>query len=335
MPKRASVPSAHDVARRAGVSQAAVSRAFTPGASIAKETQARIFRAAKTLGYRPNLLARSLNKGQSGIVGVIIGNARNPLFMTALDSLSVRLSPAGKHILVFTADSAEPADVQVEDLLKYRVDALLLVGASVSASLIERCREDGIPITGFNRPTRKTSGFNSVTGNNRQGARLIAEHLLEQGYRRLAVIAGFAGSSTVREREAGFNACLTSRGLPQPMREIGHGQREGAMQATRRLLARTPRPDAIFCANDYMALAALEVARYEFGLKIGREIGIAGFDDLEQAAWPSFDLTTYSLPLDAMLDQVVKILLNPPPPGDAVHVVVDGALRLRGSTRRQ
>src|SRR5580698_2293910 len=135
MSKRLSPPSAHDVARAAGVSQAAVSRAFTPGASIAKMTQAKIFHAAKSLGYRPNLLARSLIKGESGIIGVVIGHPRSIFFMSALHALSARLSQAQKHILVFTTEGKATADGHVEDLLKYRVDALLLMGIGLSRKL--------------------------------------------------------------------------------------------------------------------------------------------------------------------------------------------------------
>lgn len=327
-------PSAHDVARLAGVSQAAVSRAFTPGASIAEVTREKVIRAAESLGYRPNLLARSLIKGQSGIVGVVIGNALNPFFTAALDALSARLSQVDKHILMFTARGSTHADEQVEDLLKYRVDALLLMAATLSPQLAERCHNEKIPVIFFNRRTARAGHFASVVGNSRDGVRQIAGHLLEQGYRRIAMIAGFRKSSTGRERETAFAAYLSERGLPPPETAVGQFQREGAMRAARLLLSRKDRPDAIFCANDYMAFAAIEVARYEFGLEIGRDIGIAGFDDVEQASWPSFDLTTYSLPVDAMIEQVVRILLCEPGAWQPTNTVVDGMLKCRGSTLR-
>lgn len=334
MSKRTAAPSAHDVARVAGVSQAAVSRAFTPGASIAKDTQDKVFRAAKSLGYRPNLLARSLIKGESGIVGVVIGNPRNPIFMRALDALSARLSQVGKHILVFTADGTSTADVHVEDLLKYRVDALLLMAVSLSPRLAERCRNEEISVVSFNRPPRNIKGVSSVTGNNQEGAHQLAEHLLQQGYRRFAFIAGFSGSSTSHAREAGFTSYLESQGLPAPAREVGHGRREGALQATRNLLASKRRPDAICCSNDYMALAAMEVARYEFGLEIGREIGITGFDDIEEASWRSVDLTTYTLPVESIIEKAVSVLLTPSALRKPGHTVIDGMLKPRGSTQR-
>jgi DNA-binding LacI/PurR family transcriptional regulator len=122
--------------------------------------------------------------------------------------------------------------------------------------------------------------------------------------------------------------------LNSPDREVGHCRRDGAVQATRILLSRKPRPDAIFCANDDMALAAIEVARYEFGLEIGREIGIAGFDDIEEASWPSFNLTTYSLPVSTMIEKAADIVLSTTRSGHPAHQVVAGALQPRGSTQR-
>lgn len=334
MVKRSSPPSAHDVARLAGVSQAAVSRAFTPGASIARDTQEKIFRIAKTVGYRPNLHARSLIKGKTGIVGVVIGNSRNSVFMKALDALSVRLSQADMHMLVFTAEGPVAADVHVEDLLKFRVDALLLMGTHLSPLLAQQCRKEGIRVIAFSRPPKKVEYFASVSANNKEGGRQIAAHLLQQGYRRLAFIRGREDSSTSREREASFVSYLHEEGALAPESEVGNFQREGAFEATRRLLLRKSKPDAIFCANDYMALAAIEVARYEFGLDIGPQIGIAGFDDVEASSWRTYELTTYSMPLLEIVDHVVEFLLGEVGRKPSGCTVIDGNLKPRMSTQR-
>ena len=253
MSKRLSPPSAHDVARVAGVSQAAVSRAFTPGASIADTTRAKVMRAAKSLGYRPNLIARSLIKGQSGIVGIVIGNSRNPFFVAALDMLLARLSRLGKHGLVFTLEESSTADEHVDDLLKFRVEAIVLMAATLSPKLAEQCHAERIPVILLNRRQRNSKAFTTVAGDNREGARQIAEHLLRQGYRRLACIAGLAESSTSSEREAGFTSHLSAQGMRAPEREMGRFRRDGAMEAARSLLSRKQRPDAIFCVNDFMA----------------------------------------------------------------------------------
>jgi len=327
-------PSAHDVARIAGVSQAAVSRAFTPGASISDAMRAKVLVAAKELGYRPNLLARSLIKGRSDIVGMVVGNARNPFFTVALDAMSSRLRKAGRHLLVFTGESNATADLQVEDLLKYRVDGLVLMWTTVSPSLAEQCRDEGIPMIFFNRRAGTTEGFATVAGANAIGARKIANHMIEQGYRRFAFMAGLEDSSTNREREEAFVAALADKGFPPPVRAIGHFRRAEGMAAARELLSLDPRPDAIFCGSDIMALGALDVARYEFGIDVGREVGISGFDGIEQAEWPSFELTTYTQRIDAMIDRVADLLLDSSLYESHPHIIVEGELKIRASTRR-
>jgi DNA-binding LacI/PurR family transcriptional regulator len=332
--KRLSPPSGHDVAALAGVSQAAVSRAFTPGAHISDATRARVLTAAKKLDYRPNHLARSLITGRSGIVGVVMGNPKNPFFVTALEALSERLSKTGKQILIFTSeDQACVADIHVEDLLKFQVDALLLMSANLSPELTERCKAARMPVIFFNRMSRKPDGMWGVTGDNRHGARKIAEHLLQQGYRRLAYIAGFSNSTTNQDRQSAFSEYVIGRGLPAPQCVDGHFQRAGTMAAARTLLSQRRRPDAIFCASDYMAIATIEVARHEFGIAVGSELGVVGFDGIEQASWPSFDLTTYEQPVQTMIDNVVAILEDPSAERSE-RIVLKGILRPRGSTRR-
>ncbi|HHX82146.1 MAG TPA: LacI family transcriptional regulator [Pseudomonadaceae bacterium] len=327
-------PSAHDVARLAGVSQAAVSRAFTPGASISQKTREKVLSAAETLGYRPNLLARSLITGRSGIIGVVVGSTQDAVVAATLDELLARLSEADRHILVFTTREADHADKQVEDLLKYRVDALLLMTANLSPTLAERCREEGIPVIFFNRQFGRSRGFITIEGNNRKGAEAIADHLVEQGYKKIGMMTGHEQSSTSHQREVAFTNHLAKKGIELVATESGHCHRVNAIEAARRLLDRKGRPDAVFCANDHMALAMIEVARWEFGLEIGRELGVAGFDDIEQSSWPSFDLTTYSYPVEDMIGQVCKLLLADPPATKPFRKAFNGELRVRGSTRR-
>ena len=333
--KRFSPPSAHDVAHLAGVSQAAVSRAFTPGASIAKETRSKVLRAAHSLGYRPNLLARSLIKGESGIIGIVMGYPRNAVVMAGLNALLTRLSRAGKHILVFAAEDTATADVHAEELFKYRVDALILIASSLSPKLEEQCHDEGVQVIFLNRRPRSALNFASVVGDNRDGGRKIAEHLLAQGYRRPAVMVSTPDSSTGRERQTGFLAALATHDVPSHKPEAGGSERANAIEAARKLLTRRPRPDAIFCVNDELALATVEVARCEFSLDVGPEVGIAGFDDTPEASWRTFDLTSYSLPIEAMIEHAVTILLNSPRSKKIVHETVEGMLKPRSSTQRR
>ncbi len=322
------------MARLAGVSQAAVSRAFTPGASISQEMRKKVLAAANELGYRPNLIARSLKEGRSGLVGIVLGNPQNPFYIAALEALSNRLAAADKQILVFTTEGNAAGDVHVQVLLKYRVEGLVLMSASLSSNLAEECKSGGIPVVFLNRHAQSVQSVGSVLGANYRGAQRIAEHLLESGYRRLAFMAGFTDSSTSHEREKGFRDYLNIKGVPSPSRAVGHYQRAGAILAARELLSATERPDAIFCANDFMALATIEVAQSEFGLQVGRDLGVVGFDDIDLASWPSFQLTTYAQPVNMMTDAVVDMLLAGDRDRSTSKVVVDGGLVKRKSTQR-
>lgn len=319
----------HDVAREAGVSQSAVSRAFTPGSSLAADKRERILAAAAKLGYRPNPLARSLIRGRSGIVGVGVGNLANPFFVTTLQLLSDRLDQNGLRLMLFPAQG-EPS---IQEVLHYRIDALVLLSVSLSSLLAGECRRAGVPIILYNRTTDQHDA-SCVVGDNTHGARAVAAHLLGGGHRRLAFLSGSPDASTNIEREAGFAGYLAEQGLPPPLREYGHFAFDAAMAATRRLLLRPDRPDAIFCANDTMALAAITVARHEFGIDVGRDLSIVGYDDVPMAAWPSFALTTYSQPAAQMVDETVRLIhALRESPRNHEAVVCAGKLVVRGSSR--
>ncbi|MBL4826423.1 MAG: LacI family DNA-binding transcriptional regulator [Spongiibacteraceae bacterium] len=328
------VANATDVARLAGVSQSAVSRTFTEGASVSEKTRKKVVDAAAAIGYRPNLLARSLIKGKSKIVGLAMGNLENEFFPLALDALSKSLSQAGHRVLIFTADPNAQVDAQIDEVLNYRVDALVLLSTSLSSALAQRCHDAGIPVIFFNRTAPVSGEIFSVTGDNQTGSEKIGRHLLECGYKNIAFMAGFIDSSTSHDRECVFTEFLVHQGLSAPIREVGHFTREGALIAARKLLSAKNRPDAIFCANDHMAIATIDVARYEFGLEIGREIGIAGFDDVPMASWPGYQITTFSQPVQPMAERVTDYVLNEGKiAGAERHTVIPGELIIRASTR--
>lgn len=324
-------PTAHDVARLAGVSQSAVSRAFTKGASISADKRQRIIAAADKLGYRPNILARSLIKGESKVVGVVFGHFDNPFFTHALEHFSEELARRGLRMLLFTAETNATVDEQVAELLSYRVSAVVLMAVNLSSKLAEECARSNIPVVLFNRTTENDRAAFAVTGDNSGGAAAIAEHLVRTGRRRIAFMAGYEDSSTSRQREAAFVAALSSAGLAEPPRRVvGHYSREGAVSATRALFAAAAgRPDAVFCANDWMAIAALETLRLEFGIEPGRDCAIIGFDDIPMARWPSFTLTTFSQPVAPMVASAVAFITGQG--GQQRHVVIPGELVVRGS----
>jgi DNA-binding LacI/PurR family transcriptional regulator len=326
---------ATDVARAAGTSQSAVSRAFTPGASVSDETRAKVMAAAARLGYRPNAIARSLITRRSRIVAVAMAYLNNQFYPDVLEALSGRLQSLGYQILLFTADRHAAADPMLEQVMRYQVDAILLASTSLSSAFARECRKAGVPVVMFNRTTDDPDLL-SVTGDNEQGGHTIARFLAAGGHRRPAFLAGLEASSTNRDRERGFLRGLTEAGLGKPLRAVGHYSYEGAAEAARQLLRQPARPDAIFCANDHMAIACMDVARHEFGLAVPQDLSVIGFDDVGPARWPSYDLTSYSQPLLPMVDAAVDLLMEcmrgsaPPVRG----VVLNGALVVRGSARQ-
>lgn len=327
------IATAEDVARIARVSQSAVSRAFTPGASVAPATRQRILAAAEQVGYQPDMIARSLMGGRSNIIGVGVGNLTNPFLNATLDRLTVKLAEVGLRLLLFPSDNLSITRVPGREVLQYRLDAMVLLAVALSPELAEHCERARVPVVLYNRPASPGSDVSSVSGDNISGARSLAAHLIAGGHRSFAFMSGIEASLASRQRGESFAAYLAENGLHAPIGEPGYFTYEGAAAAMRRLMLRPDRPDALFCANDMMALSAIDVARSEFGLVPGRDISIVGFDDIEMAGWPSFSLTTYAQSTAELVDETVAIIQAVRGGKEPIQVTVPGALVIRNSTR--
>ncbi len=324
----------NDVARLAGVSQSAVSRFFTPGTSVSKRTAEKIKAAAEQLGYRPNVLARSLITGKSRIIGLVVAYLENYFYPDVVERLSRSLQDQGYHVLVFISSlAADKVEEITQEILDYQVDGIVLASANMSSELAARCHASGVPIVLFNR-LQDDERLSAVTSDNRGGGRLLARHLIETGRRKLAYIAGFEGASTQRDRERGFLEGLAEGGLQLFARDVGNFRYEEAQAAARRMFSGPERPDAVFVCNDHMAFAVMDVLRFELGLKIPRDVSVVGFDDVPPARWPAYDLTTIRQNVDAMVAETINILLTAIEQRDtpALRVCLDGALVVRGST---
>ncbi|HUV31998.1 MAG TPA: LacI family DNA-binding transcriptional regulator [Devosiaceae bacterium] len=334
MPHEHRSPTESDVAKLAGVSQSAVSRAFTPGASIAERMRKKVLEAAAKLGYHPNLMARSLATRRSNIIGLAISNLANPFYVEVVRELSEQLRRTDRHILLFTAPANTDVDPALDRVLSYQVDALILTATTASAELAQQCQKAGVPIVQINRAS-KLAGVSTVRGENRKASERIAEFLLAGGHKRYAFLGGTPDSNVGKERQIAFAACLKSHGVKRVEVAFGDYTFEAAAAAARRLLNNPLRPDAIYCASDYMAFAALDVAKREFGLAVPRDVSIIGFDDVPEAGNPAHDLTTYSQPAGAFVSAAIRIIdaRNAEPAGRARRVEIPGELMVRGSAR--
>jgi DNA-binding LacI/PurR family transcriptional regulator len=299
-----------DVAKRAGVSRSAVSRVFTPGASVSERTASKVREAADALGYRPNVLARAMLTGKSKIIGLVVAYLDNHFYPTILELLSEGLEREGYHVLVFMAShSANDIEDVVGQILDYQVDGLVLASVALSSDLAERCRASGVPVVLFNRKL-ETQGELAVVSDNQAGGRMIADHLVSLGRTRIGHIAGWEGASTQRDREAGFMEGLRAAGLGLFAREVGDFKLNQAKEAARRMFATDVRPDAVFVANDYMAFGVMDVLRAELGLSVPEDVAVSGFDDVPSADWPAYSLTTIRQDAQAMVSTTVEALMS-------------------------
>ena len=302
---------AQEVARLAQVSQSAVSRTFTPGGSVSEDTRNRLVGPAKTLGYRPNALARSLITRRSRIIALVMSYLQNQFYPLVIEKLSQSLQKQGYHVLMFISD-LEETDGVLAEILQYQVDGIVMASAMLSPDLARQCAESGVPVVLFNR-VPDISAFarhstSSVTSDNHRGGRMVAELLLARGHRRIAFLAGLEKSSTNLERERGFNEVLEAAGVAVFRRAVGHYSFELAKVATRELFAGADLPDAVFVANDHMAIAAMDVLRQEIGLRVPEDVSVVGFDDVPQASWGAYRLTTVVQSVEDMVEATVELL---------------------------
>ena len=322
------------VAKKAGVSQSAVSRVFTPGASASRTTIDKVKKAANDLGYRPNVLARAMVSGKSRIIGVVVAYLENQFYPEALERLSNSLQAKGYHVLIFMAGkNMQSLDDVVEEILDYQVDGIVAASVAMSSTLAERCKFAGVPMVLFNR-SQDLPSMSAVTSDNIAGGRKVAEFLISGNHKKIGYISGWEGASTQRDREAGFISCLANSGFTLHNRQVGNFVMEEAKEATRKMFSSDP-PDAVFVANDHMALAVMDTLRYEIGLKIPQDVSVIGYDDVPASAWPAYDLTTVRQPVNKMVQETVEILIEKINNAEIEprRVKIDGPLIIRGSTR--
>ena len=322
------------VAKKAGVSQSAVSRVFTPGASASRATIDKVKKAANDLGYRPNVLARAMVSGKSRIIGVVVAYLENQFYPEALERLSNSLQAKGYHVLIFMAGkNMQSLDDVVEEILDYQVDGIVAASVAMSSTLAERCKFAGVPMVLFNR-SQDLPSMSAVTSDNIAGGRKVAEFLISGNHKKIGYISGWEGASTQRDREAGFISCLANSGFTLHNRQVGNFVMEEAKEATRKMFSSDP-PDAVFVANDHMALAVMDTLRYELGLKIPQDVSVIGYDDVPASAWPAYDLTTVRQPVNKMVQETVEILIEKINNAEIEprRVKIDGPLIIRGSAR--
>lgn len=323
-----------EVARLAGVSQSAVSRVFTPGASVSASMAAKVKKAADALGYRPNTLARAMITGQSRIIGLVVTYLDNQFYPLALERLNHALQAQGYHVLLFTIGYDDDVEPIISDLLAYQVEGIVTASVPMSSALGERCDAAGIPVVMFNRG-QDTGSHSQVTSDNVGGGAAVACFLVAAGYRKIAHISGWQASSTGRDRAQGFVEGLAEQGMQPAIVADGRFNQDTASELTRKIFRGADRPDAVFVGNDHMAFAVMDTLRFELGLSVPDDVAVVGYDDVPIASWTAYDLTTIRQPVNQMVEATVDALMaRIGGDTDPRRILIPGPLKMRGSCRK-
>src|ERR1700733_14749854 len=298
---------AEDVARTLGVSQSTISRAFSMTASISDEMKLRVIKAANKLGYRPNVIARSLITRRTNMVAIVMANLIDPFYPVVLDELVQQVQARGFQTLLFVPPSDQAVDDIMPNLLQYQVDAVILTSATISSAMARICAARDTPVVSFNRYVPGLQ-IHAVSSDNISGARQVADFLVTTGHERLAFVAAQSDATTNRDRRAGFLSRLKELGMrPYAQEEGGDFSYEAGYTATKRLLRRATRPDALFFASDIMAAGGIGPGR-EIGFGVPEDVSIVGYDDVPLAALPCYSLTTIRQPVREMAKAAVDML---------------------------
>lgn len=296
---------ARHLAAHTGVSLAAVSRAFQPGSSLSDEKRKRVLEAAAKLGYKTPS-GRTLSRIATGTISLVAGDLTNPFYPVVLEELSQRLHERRRKLVLHAIPPGGSIDLVMQQVIDYRADAAIVTSATMTSQLASACRRQNLPVVLFNR-VQPDARITAVTCDNYGGGRIVAQHFLATGRQRIGYVSGLRNTSTHLERARGFLDVLEQHGRQPFCAASGEFSYIQARDAVRPLLQAEIPPDALFCENDVMALAVIDTAR-EIGLRIPEDLAVIGFDDIPQADWAGYRLTTVQQPLRRMVNETLDLI---------------------------
>ena len=304
-PKQSKVVTSYDVAKEAGVSQSAVSRYLTPGASISARTRAKIRKAVEALGYHPNAIARSVRTSRSNLVAVIVANfGFNPEITAAL---SGALDRRGLNTLLFTLDHESDVDHVIDQLWQFRV-AGVVSAVTLSNLQVQMLSSRSIPLVFLNRACEDIP-VNSVSCDQSEGERWLVNELCEAGHERFALVSGPVDSQVSRQRVSSAAERLAALGIKSIQTVVADFTSQGGREAMKELSRTAPLPDAVICANDMLAMGCMDEARFGLGIRVPKQVSIVGFDGSAAGQWASYDLATIRQPTNLMVEAAIDMLL--------------------------
>ncbi len=298
-----------DVARLAGVSRSAVSRAFTDGASISKETRDKVMAAAEELGYRVNYLARGLQTRHSNLVGVVASRLETPFRSRQVKAAVQALVREGLRPILLTAETAEEVATLVESLLNYSVAGMLITSDTPHSSIINECNKLAIPVVLINRAPL-AHGADHIRLDLEQAGGIPYRMLRDSGVRRFALLAPRIKTFTVTGRSEVFAKLCAETGS-EAVTFFARDQSYGAgLSAADEVAERIGEVEGLFCANDLMAMGMMDGLRSRHGKAVPEDLQIVGFDNIEQAGWLSYSLSTVDQDVVEQAELAVEMMLE-------------------------
>jgi LacI family transcriptional regulator len=304
------VASIKDVAVRAGVSVASVSRVLNSSKPVAEGTRRRVLAAAEALHYSIDQRARALRRRKSGTLGLIVSDVANPYFPEVIRAIESVAYHSGHDLFLCNSDEdPERERFYVRAMIAQRIGGIIIVPVTFTGASLGPALRNNIPIVCLDRRVEDVE-LDSVSIDNRAGGGLAADALLDCGHRRIGAIVA-TRTTPGHDRLAGFTARLRERGVPLDPRLVRDGEykQSGGYAAARSMFELPELPTALFVANHPMTLGALHAAR-ECGLRVPDRLSLIAFDD---TAWNTFlnpPLTTISQPTDALGTAAAELLID-------------------------
>jgi LacI family transcriptional regulator len=299
-----------DVADKADVSVATVSRVFNESGRVREATRERVIEAAQALDYVPNQAARSLKTRETQTIGVVLPDMHGEFFAEVVRGMDSVAHEYGYHLLV-SSSHGDAGEVQsVLDTLRGRADALIVLWPHSDASFLDDIASSGPPLLLLSAPDGP-DGVSRMAVDNRGGAYAATTHLAEHGHDRIAVLTGPEANAEARDRLAGYRQAIHNAGAVSDPNLVfaGDFSRESGAALAHDVLACRPRPSALFAANDAMAIGALRTLRRE-GVDVPDDLALVGFDDIPTAQYVSPSLTTVRVPMRTLGREGMQRVLN-------------------------
>ncbi len=290
-PTRTSPVTALDVARRANVSRSAVSRAFTPGASVSESTRLKILKAAEELGYRVNLVARGLNKQRTDLVGMIASRMDNPYRAQQIDALAKHLVRKGFRPMLFCIDEENNVEQLLSILLNYRVSGVVITSDAPPAEICAECARMGVPLVLVDRAD-DLPFVDRINGDDVKGGQLAAEALMEAGRQSFIAVRQDSLGYSGQVRVSAFAERTAQEGIKAQIISVGQDEYAGGAEAATSVAEMLEDNPGVFCPSDTVALGLVDTLRTRYGVEIPRQLGVIGYDDIPQASWNFARLTT-------------------------------------------